>query len=434
MVAKRNPFRPNSPVSPGMFVGRIDEVLALEQALVQTRAGQPKHFMLTGERGIGKTSLLNYLRWVTQGDINLESDRFRFLVIDLDIEKGTTPDTFARKIERGLTYELGKTEKARDFLKKTWNFLKRVEAYGVSVRDEKSVANPEDILEELAYSLASTVNRICGEPDEDDLFGERYDGVLFCIDEADNASNELQLGAVLKLLTERLQKRGCERVLIGLAGLQDLREVLRESHPSVLRVFDEISLQRLSADEVGKVIDRCIDDANLNNIEKISIDSDARQLLIQLSEGYPHFIQQFGYCAFASDTDGIIDKDDVARGGFGSRGALELIGDRYYRDDFYNRIQKESCRQVLRIMADRLDEWISKEEIRKRYKGQAATLSNALKALRDRHIILSKEGTRGVYRLQHKGFGLWIKLYTRDDEVKSELDLPVDEATGKGDG
>src|SRR4051812_35623402 len=97
-----NPFRPNSPVAPGMFVGRLDEVRALEQALVQTRAGQPKHFMLTGERGIGKTSLLNYLRWVAQGMIDIDGDTFRFLVLDVDIEKGTTPSAFARKLERAL--------------------------------------------------------------------------------------------------------------------------------------------------------------------------------------------------------------------------------------------------------------------------------------------------------------------------------------------
>ena len=83
-MTRINPFRPNSPVAPGMFVGRIDELQALEQSLVQTRAGQPKHFMLTGERGIGKTSLLNYLRWVAQGEIDgLDGEKFKFLVLDL---------------------------------------------------------------------------------------------------------------------------------------------------------------------------------------------------------------------------------------------------------------------------------------------------------------------------------------------------------------
>ena len=94
-------------------------------------------------------------------------------------------------------------------------------------------------------------------------------------------------------------------------------------------------------------------------------------------------------------------------------GALELIGDRYYRDDFYNKIQKESYRQVLRIMADRLDGWVRKPEIRKAFRGRDSTLDNAIKALRDRNI-LSKEGERAVYRLQHKGFAYWIKIYTAD--------------------
>ena len=93
---------------------------------------------------------------------------------------------------------------------------------------------------------------------------------------------------------------------------------------------------------------------------------------------------------------------------------MELIGDRYYRDSYYTKIQKESYRQVLRIMADKLDDWVTKKEIKTKFKGPESTLDNALFALRDRQIILAKEGERGVYRLQHKGFAWWIKLYTAD--------------------
>jgi hypothetical protein len=96
---------------------------------------------------------------------------------------------------------------------------------------------------------------------------------------------------------------------------------------------------------------------------------------------------------------------------------MEQIGDRYYRDNFYNKIQQESYRQVLRIMADHLDSWVSKGAIREKFEGKTTTLDNALHALRERGIILSKEGEKGVYRLQHKGFALWIKLYTGDPEL-----------------
>jgi hypothetical protein len=103
---------------------------------------------------------------------------------------------------------------------------------------------------------------------------------------------------------------------------------------------------------------------------------------------------------------------------------MELIGDRYYRDDFYNKIQKDSYRQVLRIMAEKLDAWISRDEIKQQFKGKDSTLNNAIQALRSRHIILSKEGVKGIYRLQHAGFAFWIKIYTSDrDEIKSELEI-----------
>ena len=50
-----------------MFVGRIPQLNAVESALLQTRAGKPKNFMLTGERGIGKQ--VNF--WKIAGNIGV---------------------------------------------------------------------------------------------------------------------------------------------------------------------------------------------------------------------------------------------------------------------------------------------------------------------------------------------------------------------------
>ena len=249
--------------------------------------------------------------------------------------------------------------------------------------------------------------------------------MLILIDEADRSSKSLQLGSFLKLFTERLQRRGCTKTMIGLAGLMNLRDVLHESHESSLRIFDELILDRLSDNEVNQVIDTCLEKANKDNSIPTQIAEDGRRYLITFSEGYPHFIQQFGCSAFDSDTDNSIDENDVAKGALGENGALELIGERYYRDNFYNKIQKESYRQVLRIMADNLNGWVSKQEIRRKYKGKDSVLDNAIQALRDRHIIIPKEGERGIYRLQHKGFALWIKIKTMDPtKIQSAFEAP----------
>ena len=52
-----------------MFAGRYHELVRLERALDQACVDEPAHFMITGERGIGKSSLLLYLDYVAKGKI-----------------------------------------------------------------------------------------------------------------------------------------------------------------------------------------------------------------------------------------------------------------------------------------------------------------------------------------------------------------------------
>lgn len=336
-------------------------------------------------------------------------------MIDTDIDQRTTQLGLVKKIELGIRKELGKDEPARKFLSDVWEFLKNFEVSGIKFSAESNNSLDETVFEEFSYTISEIANRICNKNINQDLFNAQYDGILILIDEADNASREMDLGTFFKLLMERLQRRSCNSVMIGLAGLTNLRNVLMTSHPSSIRLFEEVNIDRLSHDEVNNVIDLCLEKANKENTKKTSISEDARAFLNNFSEGYPHFIQQFGYCAFAVDKDDVID-DDCIDGAFGPGGAMELIGDRYYRDNFYNKIQKESYRQVLRIMANIRDVWVSKKQIRSEFKGKDSTLDNAISALRNRHIILSKEGEKGIYRLQHRGFAHWIRFFTIDPE------------------
>lgn len=68
-MPKINPFKPTSPAPIGMFAGRVDEVIELEKALFQTKNNQPMNFMITGDRGIGKSSLLLFMKHVSCGSI-----------------------------------------------------------------------------------------------------------------------------------------------------------------------------------------------------------------------------------------------------------------------------------------------------------------------------------------------------------------------------
>src|SRR5262249_49477569 len=160
----------------------------------------------------------------------------------------TTQLGLVTRIELGLRRELDKTEPGRTFLTNAWEFLKRFEAGGVKLRDDGKTTTQELLPDQFAFSLAKTAERIVDATQAPNLFGATYDGILILIDEADNAPPGLQLGAMLKLLTERLQRHGCNKVILGLAGLPELRSALAKSHESAPRAFQEVVLGRLSHD------------------------------------------------------------------------------------------------------------------------------------------------------------------------------------------
>ena len=53
----RSPFYPGQPVSIELFVGRMKEISRIERAASQVALRKPQSVFITGEYGIGKTSL-----------------------------------------------------------------------------------------------------------------------------------------------------------------------------------------------------------------------------------------------------------------------------------------------------------------------------------------------------------------------------------------
>jgi hypothetical protein len=187
-----------------------------------------------------------------------------------------------------------------------------------------------------------------------------------------------------------------------------------------LRLFSSFHLKPLSPHESVEVVRRGLKKATEKSGIAVSITPEAENYISNYSEGYPHFIQQFAYCAFEADTDNEIDADDVTNGAWGEHGAFEQLGTKYFQDLYFDRIGSDDYRAVLRCMSDHLDDWVSKEEIRIHSNLKESTLSNAIKALIDRHIILPRPGKRGMYRLPMKSFAAWIRAYTTFPEAANQ--------------
>jgi Cdc6-like AAA superfamily ATPase len=223
-----NPFVPNGIVSPGMFTGRYEEIKTAEQALFQTKNGNPQHFIFEGERGIGKSSLAYFIEIVASGQIfGIDDIKYNFLTVSIELAGIDTKIGIIRQIGRELKRKLGERKDPTEYAKKAWDFLKDWEVLGVKYNESRDSFDEDEAQSKLIESFINIIRDSDGE----------FDGIFLLMDEADGPSSEAGLGEFLKIFTERLMKRGCNKVLIGLAGLPTLVPKLRASHESSPRLF-----------------------------------------------------------------------------------------------------------------------------------------------------------------------------------------------------
>jgi len=412
---KFNPFRPNSIASSELFQGRKEEMKLIEQSLFQTKNGNPQHFLIEGERGLGKSSLFLMVEQQATGKIPLRnSERVNFIVINIELDSTQSFFEILKAIAADFKRALSEREKIKTLATGVWDFLSNWEILGVRYHkiDENRI-QPYEILNELVLNFERVIK----------LASSEIDGILILIDEADRPGEKASLGEIVKLLTEKLSKRGCDQVLIGMTGQPGLIAKLKASHESSSRIFSVLTLKPLSDEENKAVVMSGLKKANQVNTQQTTIDDDALRLISQLSEGYPHFLQEFAYKAFEKDMDYRICADDVKDGAFGINGALNQLGHKYFNELYFTQIGSDEYRRVLQAMAQFSDSWVNRTKIKLEINIKDSTLNNALQALKNRNIIIPNPGQQGEFRLPTKSFAAWIKaFYMLDEEPFNSID------------
>jgi hypothetical protein len=160
-MAKFNPFRPGNVITPGMFVGRIPEIEVCENALLQTRAGNPQHFIIEGERGIGKSSLCLWLDWLARGRMKYDgNNRLSFVVVSAELHEQMSYDDVVDAILVELKRQVAQRNPLQDTCKRAWDFLSRFQAAGIKY--DRPTATDHRRLDELTDVLCRSCRRVHG--------------------------------------------------------------------------------------------------------------------------------------------------------------------------------------------------------------------------------------------------------------------------------
>lgn len=396
-----NPFKPNSIVGPGMFAGRGEEVKLLDQGLFQIKNGNPWHFLIHGERGIGKSSLMHCVELTAKGVISpwfSGEPKFNFITLSIELGPQTTSTAIVTKIASELSRELRTREAFKTAAKGIWDFLKRWEVMGIKYTADATSAAV--LIEDLADSFASSIKNLA----------DAIDGIVVFIDEADQAPVSAHLGEFIKIFTERLTKRQCDNVGIGISGISPIViQRLKQSHESSPRILNHLLLEPLLMEERIEVIQKGMAEANEKGNEQITVLPEAADWIARFSEGYPHFVQQYAYSAFETSTDSDIDMNDVRLGAFKENGALDQLGTRYFEDMYLDQINSDEYRKVLQAMAESEEEYLARKSIKQSTGLKDTTLTNALSTLKKKHIIIAHREKQGLYKLPTNSFAAWIR-------------------------
>lgn len=338
-----NPFDPYTPDGDGYF-GRDEECQSVKILLNRTAKKASGRLLLLGPRGSGKSSLLRFIKKHAENEEKLACFYF-------SIAQNTTTEGFFSllidQIEQIAKKHQGLSEKAtalgNKILKKLGGM--KVEYRGLKLDpggDSKSdqKANIYSSMESIVGEFCSFFEDLVAHEDVSTVSDEKQStvvkGLVLLIDEADMASADLQLGALIKVFSEILEMRGVKGVSIIVGGLPDLKHKLLAAHGSSLRAFQVINLRPINRTGLDEVLDYCCRQAEGVG-ESVTISSPARERLIELSEGFPHWLRHFAAEAYTSvrrkgdDKEINISLEDVVDS---ESAAIKGIGDAFFLAPF----------------------------------------------------------------------------------------------------
>lgn len=279
MDRRRNPFAPGAGTRPPELAGRDKIVEDATVALARIRDGRSaKSQMLLGLRGVGKTVLLN--------EIGRIAERERYRTIELEAPENRRLAEMLVPSLRRLLNRLSTVENARAIATRALRGLQGFASIfkvtvggadiGVAEPDLAATGHLETDLPDLLLLVAEAA-RAADTP------------VVLLLDEVQYLSTE-DLAALI-VSVHKLGQRGLPVAFFG-AGLPSLAALAGEAKSYAERLFDYPDVGALGEADAERAIREPL------RSEGVEIEPAALSAIVERTEGYPYFLQEWGASAW----------------------------------------------------------------------------------------------------------------------------------------
>jgi hypothetical protein len=331
MDSVRNPFAPGAGTPPPELAGRDELRATLRTALERARIGRPaKSAMLVGLRGVGKTVLLDRVRE--------DAEAAGIHTVRIEAPEGRSlPSLLAPQLRQALL-RLSQIEKAKDFavrgLRALAGFAKKLKVtyadieVGFDYEPEPGLADNGD----LEHDLQALFEQV-------GLAAKAAETALAIFIDELQYVQEPQL-AVLITAMHRTEQRRLPVVLVG-AGLPQLRGQMGNAKSYAEGLFDFPAVGALPPDPARLAIEKPL----LG--ESVSITSEAMDLILEVTQGYAYFLQEWGSHTWLAAKQSPILPEAVR---LATITAIAALDESFFRVRFDRLTPKE--KKYLRAMAE----------------------------------------------------------------------------------
>lgn len=288
----KNPFTPSAGTRPPALAGREREIESFRVMIGRLAAERAtKSIMLTGLRGVGKTVLLTTFRDMAESQ--------RLIADSIEVTHEMDFKAAMARLARRAVLALNPGERIKD---RAWQAARILKGFSVKIPGGGELGIDIDALRGKGDS---------GHLQEDlsDLFvaigeaaKERRTAVIFFFDEIQFLKKEdlEALIAAIHQTSQRLLPIG----IVG-AGLPQLPRIAGEAKSYAERLFDFPKIDKLDNGAAREALELPVRQQNIQ-IERSAVDA-----IIEFTEGYPYFLQEYGKHAWNIASGAVITRQDV---------------------------------------------------------------------------------------------------------------------------
>lgn len=385
MIPESSPFTPGSPASAESFVGREAEIERVQGLVRAARRGRVRVGFVSGERGIGKSSLAGFVRRLAER---------RDDVVGCHVYLGGVQDLagmLQRTLDRLLKDSIGRPWH-RQMLDSLGARVRSVGLFGATLELRLSNDDIGVVERNFAYSVREFLKKTGKDK-----------SLLLILDDFNGLAGSAHFANWLKSTVDEIATSSqTTRLCMLMVGLEERRRELIEQQPSLARVFELVDVVPWSDEEVAKFYQRSFKSADA------VLSSRSVRALVEFTGGLPVLAHEIGDAVWRSATGPMITRLDIAQG---TGLAARAVGAKYLEPRILAAIRSERYRSILdQIVQGPRIQFTRAEALRRLSNDDRRALDNFLRRMTKLGGLEAVPEVRGGYRFPNRLSQLYFRM------------------------